>query len=163
MTGQVSAGIEPLVSRTEFYLAFSKALRLYVGRDGRFSYKELQRKAGVPERMIEAYRLEPGHPEHRCAPVEDIMSLAKALGPEFTADWLSLANQGAFWLPEADDEPLSRAAVDAVQDAAELSTIAERGGNVTDIRNVASRMMTRGAKLRAAGSRGQPDLFERVA
>lgn len=162
MNAKPSAGIEPVVSRNEFFTAFSKALRLSVGRDCRYSYKEAQRKSGVNERMIEAYRYEPGHPEHRPAPIEDIISLSRALGPEFTADWLGLANQGAFWLPEPDEGPLTRAAVDAVHDAAELSEIAERGGsNVTELRGLASRMMVRGATLRAATLREQPDLFGR--
>ena len=156
----LSAGIEPLVSRTEFYVAFSKALRLYVGRDGRYSYKELQRKAGVHERLIEAYRNEPGTDEFRAAPIEHILSISKALGPEFTADWLSLSNQGAFWLPETSKDPLTRLVVEAVQDAADLSAIAERNGTAGELRDVASRMMARGANLRAVTLKDEPQLFD---
>jgi hypothetical protein len=155
-----SAGIEPIVPRTELYRAFGKALRLYVGRSARFSYKELQRKAGVPARMIEAYRHDPDHEEFRAAPFDHVMSLAKALGPEFTADWLSLANQGAFWLPEDGEPDPARISADSAEDTATIARAAADGKFDTEerqqLRAVGHRKIERGKQLVALGQ--SPDL-----
>lgn len=98
-----SAGIDPIVSRSAAYTALAKALRLSVGRGCRFSYKDLERKSGVPARMIEAYRYEPDHEEFRPAPFEHILSLWAAIGPDATNDMLALAGQVAVWQPENVD------------------------------------------------------------
>lgn len=148
-----SAGIEPIVPRSAAYAEFAKALRLYVGRGCRYSYKEMQQKAGVPARMIEAYRYEPGDPEHRPAPFEHILSLAAAIGPEFTADWLKLADQGAFWLPDADEPPPGELAADNADDNAVITRAARDGKfdkhERPDLRTVGNRMITRGTQLAA--------------
>lgn len=148
-----SAGIDPIVPRSAAYRAFGAALRLYVGRDGRYSYKELERKAGVSARLIEAYRYEPDHEEFRPAPFEHILSLSKALGPEFTNDYLRLANQGAFWLPD-EDVPPGELAADNADDNAEITRRAIDGsfeGDERALKAVGARMMERGAKLVAIG------------
>lgn len=153
MTANPSAGIEPNVARTDAYGAFGKALRLYVGRGCRYSYKDLQRKSGVCARMIEAYRYSPGHEEWRAAPFEDILSLSGAIGPEFTADWLRLTGQGAFWLPEGDVPPGAIAA-DAAEDTAVIARAAANGEfephEKPDLHVVAQRMIVNGQRLAAA-------------
>src|SRR3546814_2568163 len=104
-----SAGISPNVSRAKLYQAFAHALRLYIGRGKRHSYKDVERGAGVSARMIEAYRYEQDHEEWRAAPVEHIFSIAGFIGPDFTNEILPLIGQGAFLLPE--DEEIGRAHV----------------------------------------------------
>lgn len=150
-----SAGIEPNVSRSAAYSAFGRALRLYVGRGCRYSYKELQQKSGVAARMIEAYRYATDHEEWRPAPFEDVLSLSGAIGPEFTADWLSLSAQGAFWLPETDDTPPGALAADNADDNAELTRRALDGsfaGDAKALRIVGQRMVARGMKLSAVAA-----------
>src|SRR3546814_6614599 len=83
-----SAGISPNVSRAKLYQAFAHALRLYIGRGKRHSYKDVERGAGVSARMIEAYRYEQDHEEWRAAPVEHIFSIAGFIGPDFTNEIL---------------------------------------------------------------------------
>src|SRR3546814_6536991 len=56
--------------------------------------------------MIEAYRYEQDHEEWRAAPVEHIFSIAGFIGPDFTNEILPLIGQGAFLLPEDEEEPL---------------------------------------------------------
>lgn len=151
-----SAGIESLVPRTAAYAALGKALRLYVGRGCRFSYKELERKAGVPARMIEAYRYDPDHEEWRAAPFEHILSLTAALGPDFSSDWLGLADQGAFWLPDDGDIPPGELAADNADDNADLTRRASDGsfeGDETQLKVIGCRMVARGSRLVAIGSK----------
>lgn len=151
-----SAGIEPVVARSTAYTAFGKALRLYVGRGCRFSYKELERKAGVPARMIEAYRYEPDHEEWRPAPFEHVLSLSAALGPDFTSDWMALADQGAFWLPDDGGTPPGELAADNADDNADLTRRASDGsfkGDERHLKSIGSRMVSRGAHLVAIGSK----------
>ena len=145
-----TAGIGPIVPRTAAYTAFAKGLRLSVGRGCRFSYKELARKSGVSARMIEAYRYAPDHEEWRAAPFEDILSLSAALGPEFTADYLMLASQGAFWLPDTNTPPGILAA-DNSDDNARLTRAALDGEfqphEKPALKVVGANMVSRGAAL----------------
>lgn len=150
MTGTSnSAGIIPNVSRTKLYEAFSAALRLYIGRGKRHSYKEVERGAGVPARMIEAYRYETTHEEWRAAPVEHIFSIAGFIGPDFTNEILPMIGQGAFLLPE-DDLPPGDIAADMADDNAEVTRRAKDGsfqGDEKALKVVGTRMMRRGAAL----------------
>lgn len=144
-----SAGIVPNVSRTKLYQAFGAALRLYIGRGKRHSYKDVERGAGVSARMIEAYRYEPDHEEFRPAPVEHIFSIAGFIGPDFLNEILPLIGQGAFWLPE-DDLPPGDLAADMADDNAEVTRRAKDGsfeGDEKALKVVGRRMIERGAAL----------------
>lgn len=144
-----SAGIVPNVSRAKLYEAFGTALRLFIGRGKRHSYKDVERGAGVSARMIEAYRYEPDHEEWRPAPIEHIFSIAGFIGPDFTNEILPLIGQGAFWLPE-DDLPPGDIAADMADDNAEVTRRAKDGsfkGDEKALKVVGRRMMERGAVL----------------
>ena len=150
-----SAGIVPNVSRTKLYEAFGSALRLYIGRGRRHSYKEAERGAGVSARMIEAYRYEPDHEEWRPAPIEHIFSIAGFIGPDFTNEILPLIGQGAFYLPD-DDLPPGDLAADMADDNAEVTRRAKDGsfkGDEKALKVVGRRMMSRGAVLVALDRR----------
>src|SRR3954469_5222563 len=113
-----SAGDQLIVSRSAARAKFVKALRLYVGRGRRYSAKEVDRGTGIPARMIEAFMVDDGLTEHRSPRIEQMLSLAKFLGPEFTTMWLETAGQGAFWIPDADDTPPGALAADNAEDNA---------------------------------------------
>lgn len=104
MSACTSADIFPLVSRNAATEAFRNALRLYVGRGRRYSVKQLETGSGVPARMIESYVAPVHSTEFRLPPIEAILSLSKFLGAEFTTEWLVLAGQGAFDIPDGDDD-----------------------------------------------------------
>ena len=144
-----SAGIVPNVSRTKLYEAFGTALRLFIGRGKRHSYKDVERGAGVSARMIEAYRYELDHEEWREPKIEHIFSIAGFIGPDFTNEILPLIGQGAFWLPE-DDLPPGDLAADMADDNAEVTRRAKDGsfkGDEKALKVVGRRMMERGAVL----------------
>ena len=144
-----SAGIAPNVSRTKLYEAFGTALRLFIGRGKRHSYKDVERGAGVSARMIEAYRYDLDHEEWREPKIEHIFSIAGFIGPDFTNEILPLIGQGAFWLPE-DDLPPGDLAADMADDNAEVTRRAKDGsfkGDEKALKVVGRRMMERGAVL----------------
>lgn len=155
MTGTSnSAGIVPNVSRSKLYEAFGRGLHLFIGRGKRHSYKDVERGAGVPARMIEAYRYELNHEEWREPKIEHIFSIAGFIGPDFTNELLTLIGQGAFWLPE-EDIPPGELAADNADDNAEITRRALDGsfkGDEKALSVVGSRMMERGAKLVALGA-----------
>ena len=147
-----SAGIEPLVLRSEHYRAIAKALRLLVGRGRRFSYKEAQRGAGVPERMLMAFRHDPDHEEWREARPEQFASMVKFLGADFTSTYLEAitAGQAAYDLPDEDSPPPGQLAADAADDSAALTRKAQEGRYIPhdpDLGLIGTRMMSRGAGL----------------
>ncbi|MCW2405061.1 hypothetical protein M2336_001690 [Sphingobium sp. B1D7B] len=152
-----SVGDDLKVSRTAAFTRFAETLRLYVGRGGRFSYKELERKSGVPARMIEAYRYEPDHEEWRAAPLEHVLSLIAALGPEFASDMLALADQGAFWLPDDGDPNPGEFAAETSENTTEIVRRAADGVFCAEDRKhlkaVGQRKIQNGMKLVAMGSK----------
>lgn len=152
-----SAGDEPKVSRSAAYAEFAKSLRQFVGRGGRFSYKEVARKSGLPIRMIETYRYEPDHEEWRAAPFEHILSLMSALGPEFTSDILAMADQGAFWLPDDIDPNPGELATESSENTTEIVRRAADGVFCNEDRKhlkaVGLRKIANGQRLVAMGSK----------
>lgn len=158
MTGTSnSAGISPNVSRAKLYEAFGSALRLYIGRGKRHSYKEVERGAGVSARMIEAYRYDQDHEEWREPKIEHIFSIAGFIGPDFTNEILPLIGQGAFWLPEDDDPQPGQFAADSSEDTTEIVKRAVDGEFCSDDRKhlavVGRRQIERGQVLVAMGRR----------
>lgn len=147
-----SAGDGLIVSRSAARERFVAALRLYVGRGRRYSAKEMERGTGIAARMIEAFIADPADSEHRSPRLEQLLSLAKFLGPEFTTEWLGLSEQGAFWLPDTDDQPPGALAADNAEDNAKLTRAALDGvfdeNEKPDLKVVGTRMMARGATLR---------------
>lgn len=155
-----SANFSPLVSRTRANETFRDALRLFVGRGRRYSVKQLSIGTGIQPRMIESFMAPVGSDDYRKPDLEEVLSLCKFLGPEFSSELLGTIEQGAFLLPDIDEPDPGRIAVESVKDAAEVSTITSEGGSVHQLRDVATRMMVRGANLRAAADRGQLNLFD---
>src|SRR6478736_532560 len=146
-----SAGIEPNVSRNEIFRAFGSALRLYIGRGKRHSYKDIERGAGVPARMIEAYRYDPSHEEWREPGVDHILSIAGFIGPDFTNEILPLIGQGSFWLPEDGDPNPGTFAADSSEDATEIVKRASDGvfcdNDRRELGRVGQRKIERGMRL----------------
>ncbi|MFX7140303.1 hypothetical protein ABTH88_20465, partial [Acinetobacter baumannii] len=52
-------------------------------------------------------------------PVEALLSIARFLGADFTNEWIGLADQGAFDLPDDEPDPM-RTAIGAAEDTAEI-------------------------------------------
>lgn len=148
-----SADLPLLVSRSSAWAEFRKALRQYVGRGRHFSVKQLSNATGVKDRVIECAMCDMDDSDWRPMPFEAQLSIAKFLGPDFTSEWLALALQGAFALPEADDTPPGELAADNSDDNATLVRSALDGRfdaeEKPELRVVATRMIERGMKLRA--------------
>ena len=163
MTGAPpSAGEGTLVSRSAAGLALSQSLRLFVGRGRRYSYKEVQRGAGISARMLECYRQEPDHEDWRPIKPEELASLYLFLGPEFTTDYLErVAKQGAYWIPEGEGAKHDIAA-DLSESAAKVVRATTANDPDPDLHAVGTSLMCRGAQLRYLGNRGQGDLFGRA-
>lgn len=159
MTGTSnSAGISPNVSRAAIYRAFGTALRLYVGVGKRHRYKEIERGAGVSARMIEAYRHDLDHPEWREPKIEEIISVAGFIGPDFLNEILpELIGQGVFWVPDESEPPPGQFAADASEDTTEIVRRAADGEFCADDRKhlavVGRRQIERGQVLVAMGRR----------
>lgn len=148
-----AADFSPLVSRSSAREQFGKAVRLYVGRGKRYSVKQLSNGTGIPDRVIECAICDPYSEEYREPKLDAILSLSAFLGPEFTTEWLKLADQGAFRLPDVEDTPPGALAADNAEDNATLTRAAIDGKfdpeEAPDLRKVGTRLMVRGAQLRA--------------
>ena len=155
MTIAASANNSLLVSRERSANVIGNALSLFVGRGRRYSVKQLSNATGVKDRVIECAKLEPDNPDWRPLPSEALLSIAKFLGADFTNEWLVLAGQGAFDLPDETPDPGNLAA-DNSDDNAKLVRIAIDNDvdpdEAPDAAAIGSRMMTRGAQLVAMGA-----------
>jgi hypothetical protein len=89
---------EPLISRNVAREKIRDALRLFVGRGRRYSVKELSNGAGVPSRAIEAAICFIDDENYRPLTLENLLSIAKFLGPSFVSHYLEPAGLGAFEL-----------------------------------------------------------------
>lgn len=118
MSIAASANETPLVSRERVGNEINAALRLFVGRGRRYSVKQLSNATGVKDRVIECAMCDAATIDYRPLPLEALVSIAGFLGPEFTCEWLKLAQQGAFWLPETGGDSPARMAADVADDAA---------------------------------------------
>jgi hypothetical protein len=151
MTASQSANNSLLVSRAAGRGALGDALRLYVGRGRRYSVKQLSNATGVPDRIIECLMSDPEGGEYRNADMGQLLSLMKFLGAEFTTEWMRLADQGAYDLPDREETPPGALAADMADDTA--AVVRAAADNVfcpierTTLRPVGVRMMNRGAQL----------------
>lgn len=152
-----SANLSPLVSREHAWNKFASALRLYVGRARRYSVKQLANGAGVKDRVIECAMCAPDSADFRPMPFEAQLSIALFLGSDFTNEWLHLAGQGAFDLPDETEPPPGIIAADDAEDSAEIVRRAADGEFCRDDRRalkvVGKRKIERGMKLVAMGSK----------
>jgi hypothetical protein len=151
-----AANNSPLVSRTKLFEAVAKGLRNEIGRGKRFSVKEVSNHTGVPDRAIECAKLEPDNPDWRVLSAEQLVSLSSFLGPVFTSEWLAVAQQGAFWLPDGEIEPGEMAADNADDNA--VITRAARDNDFDQLerpqlRLVGEHLIERGERLVALGGR----------
>lgn len=149
-----TADFGPLVSREQAGNKIGSALRLFVGRGRRYSVKQLSNATGVKDRMVECAMIDPASPDYRPLPDWALLSIAGFLGAQFTNEWLSLAHQGAFDLPDNPPDPGALAA-DNAEDNAILTRAALDGQfcgeELPDLKVVGSRMVRRGHKLVALG------------
>ncbi len=149
MTHTNSADNSLLVSRS----AARNAIRLYVGRGRRYSVKQLSNATGVPDRLIECAIADVESSDYRAPGFEHLLSIALFLGSDFTAEWLQLARQGAFDLPDGDTPP-GAVAADLADDAAMVTRAALDGEfqdhEKPDLRVVGRRMVAAGMRLAAA-------------
>lgn len=108
MSDDQSAGIEPLISHEQAVNEYRRALNLFVGRGKRFTNEELAIASGVPERLIECLRsYGPGHPDYRKLHFGHLLSIASALGADFTSRWLKLCYQRAAPLGPLDHDAIA--------------------------------------------------------
>ena len=120
----MSAGVSTLISRDRYGEAISAALRIYVGRGRRYSVKQLSNGTGVKDRIIECAMVEPDNTDWRPLPGDALLSIAMFLGAGFTGEWLSLAAQGAYDLPEAGEPDPMALAAEAADDTAQIVRMA---------------------------------------
>jgi hypothetical protein len=156
MADNWSANFPLLVSREQAGNKIGAALRLYVGRRRRYSVKQLANATGVKDRIIECAMTDAGSVDYRPLPPECLLSLIAFLGPDFTNEFLCLAGQGAFELPDEEPDP-GEVAADNTDDNAVVVRAAIDGhfdqDERRDLKVVGSRMMTRGSQLVALGKR----------
>lgn len=150
-----SADIPLLVSRNQLGHKVAEALNLFVGRGRRYSIKQLSNATGVKDRMIECAKCDPDKSEDwRPLKPEELLSISMFLGADFTSEWLGLAQQGAFDVPDEDTPPAMRLAVDSAEDNAKLLRIAADNAITDDERGDAAaigwRKIQRGMQLVAA-------------
>jgi hypothetical protein len=149
VTATTSANFPLLVSREQAGSAIAGALRLFVGRGRRYSVKQLANATGVKDRVIECAIAE--GVDWRPLTPEALLSLSLFLGEAFTNEWLHLAKQGAFDLPEGDDgSPLRMVAENAADNAVVTERLIDNDESADDrriLRPVGLRMMARGARL----------------
>jgi hypothetical protein len=146
-----------IVSRTDVGRAVSKALDLYVGRGRRYTVKELSNATGVADRMIECAKLDPegrqGDDWRQLKP-EELLSIGKFLGDGFTTEWLRLAGQGAFSLPDGQIPEEPELVAEFASDTAEVAHMAADGHFCSEderaLRNIGHRLVERGMSLVAA-------------
>ena len=150
MTASQSANLSPLVSRSAAGAKLAHALRLYVGRGRRYSVKQLANGTGIKDRVIECAMADPDSTDWRPAPPEALLSWAAFLGADFTNEWLSLAGQGAFDLPDDDPEP-GDLAIESTEDSATVVRAAMDGvfdpDERRDLKVVGRRKIERGMQL----------------
>lgn len=150
------ANFPRLVSRSAADRAIAAALGLFIGRGKQFTVKQASNGSGVPDRLIECAKCDPDSGDFRALSTGDLLSLSKFIGPEFTCEWVRLADQGAFWLPEADDTPPGAIAADLSEDTANVVRAAVDGSfdraEKRSLRPVGLRMMARGAQLAELGA-----------
>lgn len=152
MPDNQSANFPLLVSRNVIGREVGEALKKFVGRGKDYSVKVLSNRSGVPDRLIEAAMCDPDTTEYRHLKTEMLVSICAVLGAGFTTEWLSLATQGAFALPDADDTPPGAIVADDAEDHAKLSDAARDGTFANDsatLKVVSTRMIERGMKLRS--------------
>jgi hypothetical protein len=151
-----SAGFVPLISRSQVHEEFRNALRLFIGRGKRYSYKQAGNGAGISPRMIECFLAPVGSQEWRDPHVEHILSLASFLGPDFTSELLRPTAQGAYHLPEEEPDP-GALVVENSEDNAEITRRGIDGKFCNEDRavlpEVGIRMVNRGMKLVAIGGK----------
>lgn len=95
MSDQPSANNPLVISRTRLDMAVYDMLRLFVGRGKRWRVVELAAASGVPERMIESARIEPGSPEHRSLDREQLASVMSVMGVDGQSVILSVMGTAA--------------------------------------------------------------------
>lgn len=132
-----------LVSREQGRNKIRDALRLFVGTGRRYSVKSLANATGVPDWQINQALIDGDKADNRPLPPEALLSLMLFLGSDFTNEWLHLAGQGAFDLPDDDVPPPGEFAADIAGDGAEVARMAADGEFCGDDRK----------RLRAIGQR----------
>lgn len=155
MADDWSANFPLLVSREQSGNKIGAALRLYVGRGRRYSVKQLANATGVKDRLIECAMTDAGSVDYRPLPPECLLSLMAFLGADFSNEFLALANQGAFELPDEGEPPPGMLAADCAGDSAEIARRAADGEFCSDDRKalkiVGQRKIERGMRLVAMG------------
>lgn len=144
-----------IISRSAAWEAFRDALRMFVGKGKRYSVQQAATGSGVAYRMIQAFMAPIDSTDWRKPDLEEVLSLASFIGPEFTSEVLHCASQGAFWLPEADDLSPGALAADLAEGAAKVTRAAADNDfnrdERRDLRPVGRALMVVGAQLEAQG------------
>lgn len=151
MTLPASADFPPIISRDRAHDAVRDALRLFVGRGRRYSVKQLSNATGVKDRVIECAMTLAENPECRPIHIGDLLSIAGFLGPEFTTEWLMLAQQAAIPLPDGEEPSPGEIAADIADDTATVVRAARDGvfdkDERADLHTVGLRLISRGGQL----------------
>jgi hypothetical protein len=149
----------PLVSRERAGNKVGDALRLYVGRGRRYSVKQLSNGTGIKDRVIECAMEDAGGPDYRPLPPEALISISLFLGADFTSEWLSLAQQGAFDFPDGDEPRPGDMAVEASEHTTEIVRRAADGvfddADRRALKVVGQAKMRNGMRLIAMAGRGE--------
>lgn len=120
MSDNSAAEFTLLVSREHAENKLADAIRLFVGARRRFSVEQLAKGIGLPPNskgkhgkpIYDFISYPSGHPDHRPLHLGIVLSITKFLGPEFTNEWLALAEQNAADAGPLDHEVIATKAID---------------------------------------------------
>ena len=150
-----SADNDPLVSRSAANETFRNAIRLFVGRGKRYSVKQVSNGTGIKDRMIESFMAQVDSSDWRKPDLEEVLSIASFIGPDFTCELIALCQQGAFWLPDDEDPNPGDMALGASEDTTEILRRAADGEfcakDRAELAVVGRRKVERGMQLMAMG------------
>jgi hypothetical protein len=153
--GTDTAEIGLLISHSAAWDGWSKALNLFIGRGKRFSGEQASKATGICKTMIYGWRCGEAHDDWRRPHMGHVLSMMAFLGPEFSSELMRDAQQGAHWLPDADDTAPGTLAAEVSEGAASIVRAAADGKFDKDERRalapVGRHLMVVGAQLERAG------------
>lgn len=153
-TATESANSSLLISRNAAWAGFRESLRMFVGKGKRHSVQQAATGSGVAYRMIQAFMAPIDSPDWRKPDLEELLSLASFIGPDFSTEVLKIIGQGAYWLPDADDLPPGELAADLSEINADVTRRAADGEFCGNDRKALAprgrRLMIVGAQLASA-------------
>jgi len=148
MQHKPSVSYQPLIADEQAVNTFRRALSMFMGRGKRWKLEQVAKGAGIhPDTLGKFRSYAPGHPDHRSLDFGQLLSISAFLGADFTNEWLPLADQGAFDLPDDEPSPGTLATQLAEDTAAMVRSLNGSGG--ADMARIGGRLVHNGKTILA--------------